>query len=253
MMAPMTERSFLTVGDVRLHVALDGDRSAPPLALLNGALCNLESWAPALDALAKCSFVIRHDGRGNGQSSGGPRDAYRFERYADDLCAILDSLAIERAIVCGMAYGARTAARFALRHPDRVRLLALYDVSLAEPVDQSLQRDGNRDARALRQAAGLAEVERKPEWFAHADEREARRSLTAHAGQPDPTPELAGLRVPTLVVCGRQDVNLGEAQRIAGIVPGAELHVMEMTGHGSVFSRPDLFVSLLDAWIARSC
>ena len=248
----MTTRSFLTLGEVRLHVALDGPREAPPLALLNGALCNLESWAPALEALAKRYFVIRHDGRGNGQSSGGPRDAYRFERYADDLRAILDDLAIERAVICGMAYGARTAARFALRHPDRVRMLALYDVSLAEPVDQALQRDGNREARALRQAAGLAELDRKPEWFAHADEREARRSLTAHAGQPDPTPELAALRVPTLVVCGRQDVNLGEAQRIAGIVPAAELHVMEMTGHGSVFSRPDLFVSLLDAWIARS-
>jgi 3-oxoadipate enol-lactonase len=247
----MTTRSFLTVDGVRLHVALDGERSAPPLALLNGALCNLESWEPALDALAKCYFVIRHDGRGNGQSSGGPREAYRFDRYADDLRAILDDLAIERAAVCGMAYGARTAARFALRHPERARLLALYDVSLAEPVDQTLQREGNREARALRQAAGLPVVERRPEWFSHADEREARRSLTAHVGQPDPTPELAALRAPTLVVCGRQDVNLGEAQRIAGIVPDAELHVMEMTGHGSVLSRPDLFVSILDAWVAR--
>lgn len=247
----MTNRSFLGVGDLRLHVAVDGERGALPLALLNGALCNLESWAPALEALAKRYLVIRHDGRGNGQSSGGPRAEYRFERYADDLLAILDHLAVERALICGMAYGARTAARFALRHPDRVRLLALYDVSLAEPVDQALQRDGNREARALRQGAGLAEVERRPEWFAHADEREARRSLTAHAGQPDPTPELAGLRVPTLVVCGRQDVNLGESQRIAALVPDAELHVMEMTGHGSVFSRPDLFVELLDAWVAR--
>ena len=247
----MTTRSFVNAEGVRLHVALDGEPGAQPLALLNGALCNLESWAPALDALAKRYRVIRHDGRGNGQSGGGPREAYRFERYADDLRAILDALAVERAVICGMAYGARTAARFALRHPDRTRLLALYDVSLAEPVDQALQRDGNREARALRQAAGLAEVERKQEWFAHADEREARRSLTAHSGQPDPTPELADLRVPTLVVCGRQDVNLGEAQRIASLVPGAELHVMEMTGHGSVFSRPDLFVELLDAWVAR--
>ncbi len=158
----MTTRSFLTLGGVRLHVALDGERGAPPLALLNGALCNLESWEPALAALAKRHFVIRHDGRGNGQSSGGPRAEYRFEHYADDLRASLDHLEVERAVLCGMAYGARTAARFALRHPDRVRLLALYDVSLAEPVDQALQRDGNREARALRQEAGLPEVQRTP-------------------------------------------------------------------------------------------
>jgi 3-oxoadipate enol-lactonase len=244
-------RFFVDVDDVRLHVATDGAPDATPLALLNGALCNLDSWTPALDALAKRYFVVRHDGRGNGQSSGGARGSYRFERYADDLATILDQLSIERAVICGMAYGARTAARFALRHPDRVRLLALYDVALAEPVEQTLQRDGNARAKALRDAAGIVSPERRREWFAHADEREARRSLTAHAGQPDPTPELAAVRVPTLVVCGRQDANLPEAERIAGVLPNAELHVMEMTGHGSVLSRPDVFVSLLDRWAAQ--
>jgi len=244
-------RYFLKVGDVRLHVALDGERAALPLVLVNGALCNLDSWAPVLDALAKRYFVVRHDVRGNGQSSGGPRAEYRFERYADDLLAILDDLSIEQAVVCGMAYGARTAARFALRHPSRVRLLALYDVSLAAPVNQELQREGNARAKALREAAGLPEVVRQREWFAHADEREARRSLTAHEGEPDPTPELAAVQVPALVACGRQDVNLAEAERIAQILPSADFHILEMTGHGSVFSRPDLFVALLDQSVAR--
>jgi 3-oxoadipate enol-lactonase len=245
-------RSFIEVDGVRLHVAQDGERGAQPLALLNGAFCNLESWSPVLEALAKRYFVVRHDGRGNGQSGAGARADYRFERYADDLRGILDQLGIERAVICGMAYGARIAARFALRHPDRVQLLALYDVSLAAPVNQELQREGNARAKALRQAEGLPEVTRLREWFAHADEREARRSLTAHEGQPDPTPELAAVKAPTLVVCGRQDVNLEESQRIARVLPNAELHVMEMTGHGSVFSRPDLFASLLDPWIAAS-
>jgi 3-oxoadipate enol-lactonase len=244
-------RHFVTVDGVRLHVAQDGAPDATPLALLSGALCNLESWTPALPALAKRFRVVRHDGRGNGQSSGGLRDAYRFERYADDLAAILDALSIDRVVVCGMAYGARTAARFALRHPSRVSLLALYDVSLAEPVDQARQREGNAQARALREAAGLPEVARDRAWFAHADEREARRSLTAHVGQVDPTPELASVCVPALVACGSQDVNLPEAERIARVLPDAELQVMEMTGHGSVLSRPDRFASLLDDFVTR--
>jgi pimeloyl-ACP methyl ester carboxylesterase len=104
-------RLFVNVDDVRLNVATDGAPDATPLALLNGALCNLDSWTPALDTLAKRYFVVRHDGRGNGQSSGG--------------------------------------------------------------------------------------------------------------------------------------------ERIAGVLPDAELHVMEMTGHGSVLARPDLFVSLLDRWAAQ--
>jgi len=47
------------------------------------------------------------------------------------------------------------------------------------------------------------------------------------------------------VVCGRQDENLTQAERIAGLIPDARLEIMEMTGHGSVLSRPPLFGRLL--------
>jgi 3-oxoadipate enol-lactonase len=242
---------MIDVRGVSLRVATDGDRSGPALALVNGAFSNLGVWTPALEQLAARFFVVRHDWRGTGRSSGGPRAQYTFPDYADDLAAILDALAVERALVWGMAYGARTAARFALRHPARTALLALYDVSLGPPVDQALQRAGNAEAKRLRALAGLVSVETDPSWYEHADRREALRSLTAHERVPDPTEELRAVRIPTLVACGRQDVNLSEAQRIAGLLPDAELHVMEMTGHGSVLSRPELCVQLLCDFVAR--
>jgi 3-oxoadipate enol-lactonase len=150
-----------------------------------------------------------------------------------------------------MAYGARTAARFALRHPKRLALLALYDVSLGQPVDQALQANGNQEAYRLRQAAGLRSPRFDPAWREHRDAHEAMRALTAHRDQADPTPELAQIALPTLVACGRQDVNLPEAERIAKVLPSAEPRIMEMTGHGSVMSRPDLFVELLVEFAAR--
>ena len=124
-------------------------------------------------------------------------------------------------------------------------------MSLAPPVDQALQRTGNVEAKHLRSAAGLPDVESDPRWFEHDDRREALRSLTAHERVPDPTEELRQVRIPTLVACGRQDVNLPEAQRIAALLPDAELHVMEMTGHGSVLGRPELCVQLLCDFVAR--
>ena len=247
----MTEHLITVAPEVRLRVAVDGEPGRPPLVLINGAFCNLNVWTPAMPALLQRFLVVRHDWRGTGKSSKGPRADYTFARYADDLLAVLDHLGIERPLVCGMAYGARTAARFALRHPARLAALALYDVSLDQPVDQSLQAAGNAEAKRLRTEAGLAQVAVDRAWYAHDDEREAMRSLTAHRDQPDPTPELHALRLPTLVVCGRQDVNLPEAERIAAIVPGAELQIMEMTGHGSVLSRPELFVQLLVAFAER--
>ena len=235
----------LSIHGVRLRVAVDGDPGATPLALLNGAYSNLESWTPVMARLLERFRVIRHDWRGTGRSTGGARADYSFPRYADDLAAILDHLAVPSAIVCGLAYGARTAARFALRHPHRVQRLALFDVSLDQPVDQALQREGNAKAKALRDAAGLPAVARDPAWFEHDHQKEALRSLTAHRHQPDPTGELAHLDIPTLVACGRQDVNLPEATRIAHTLPHARFEILEMAGHGSLFSRPDLVAQLL--------
>lgn len=242
---------FVDVDGVRLRVVEDGDPTSPALALVNGALTNLHVWTPVLERFAAAFRVVRHDWRGTGGSSGGARSDYRFERYADDLLAIFDALHVDRAVVCGMAYGARTAARFALRHPSRVSLLALYDVSLDQPVDQSLQHEGNLEAQRLRAEAGIPEPVRDASWWFHEHPKEALRSLTAHVGQPDPTPELAAVRMPALVACGRQDLNLPEAERIAATLPDAELRVMEQTGHGSVVNRPDLFADLLIDFIAR--
>lgn len=245
-------RSTLELDDgVQLAFAVDGQADQPTLALVNGALTNLDVFTPAMPQLAARFRVVRHDWRGSGASSGGPRASYRFEQYADDLARLLDHVGVERAVICGMAYGARTAARFALRYPERVSLLALYDVSLDQPVDQTLQQAGNAEAKRLREQAGVPEPERSRAWFEHADRKEALRSLTAHVNQPDPTAELAAVTIPTLVACGRQDVNLPEAERIAGLMPDAELAVMEMTGHGSVLSRPDLFAELLIDFVDR--
>ena len=56
---------------------------------------------------------------------------------------------------------------------------------------------------------------------------------------------LPKITAPTLVACGRQDMNLDSAKEIAALIPCATFAVMEMTGHGSVFYRPDEFVRLV--------
>ena len=57
---------------------------------------------------------------------------------------------------------------------------------------------------------------------------------------------LGNIKVPVIVACGRQDINLPEARRIANAIPGGRFELMEMTGHGSPFYRPELFASMLN-------
>ncbi len=242
---------FVTVDGIHFHYALDGDPEKPVLALVNGASHNLTSWELVMPHLLTTYRVLRFDIRGTGKSGWGSDADFTFPRYADDLAGILDALSIPRAFVLGVAYGARTAARFALGHPEKLTGLGLFDVALTPPVDQSGQRALGSEARKLLAAAGEDVPTPRKSWRFYEDREAARKAHTAHERETDPTQRLAEVAVPALVACGRQDMNLEEARRIAGVLPDAEFHILEMTGHGSPFFRPALFASLVNGFAHR--
>lgn len=236
---------LMTVNGIDLHYSLDGDPAKPVLALVNPASHNLTCWEPVLDGLLEHFQVLRYDIRGTGKSGWGDDDEFTFSHYADDLASLMHALEIPKAFVLGVAYGARTAARFALRHPDRLTALGLFDVALTPPVEQTGQRALGAEARELLKAAGEPEVRPRKSWRFYENRDAALKAHTAHSKEEDTSGMLRNLPVPVLVACGRQDMNLAEAQRIAAAIPDCECRIMEMTGHGSPFFRPDLFVSLV--------
>lgn len=74
---------------------------------------------------------------------------------------------------------------------------------------------------------------------------------TAMLGRPDSHADLAQVRVPTLVMCGRQDpvTPLADHEAMAACVPGAELQVIESCGHLSTIEQPDTVTSALTRWL----
>lgn len=238
-------QDFIEARGIRFHYALDGVSGKPVLALVNMASANLTTWEPVLDDLLENFQILRFDIRGTGKSGAGADDEFTFSDYADDLAAIMEALEIRKAFVLGVAYGARTAAQFALRHEDKLTGLGLFDVALTPPVEQSGQRELGAEARRLLAEAGEPEVAMRKSWRFYEDRATALKAHTAHEHEPDMSERLGHLGVPVLVVCGRQDMNLVEARRIAAHIPSAEFHLMEMTGHGSPFYRPALFASLV--------
>ncbi len=237
--------SFADVDGVRLHYARTGDPTGPTLALVNMASHNLTCWEPLLAELEADFDVVRFDIRGTGRSGWGNDSDFTFARYADDLAGLLDHLHVERAVVVGVAYGARTAARFAIDHADKLAGLGLFDVALTPPVEQTGQRELAEQARALLAEAGEPEVELQKYWRFYENRDAALAAHTAHEREPDTTDMLGHVTVPAMVACGRQDMNLEQAERIAAAIPGSRFEVMEMTGHASPFFRPALVASLI--------
>src|SRR5580765_5806970 len=79
------------------------------------------AWQAQVTYLARFGRVVTIDPRGNGRSDR-PEDpaAYADTEFAADTVAVLDRLAIGRAVLVGICTSAWTAALVATAHPDRV-------------------------------------------------------------------------------------------------------------------------------------
>ena len=78
-----------------------------------------------------------------------------------------------------------------------------------------------------------------------------RNQQTAMLDRPDSHADLARVRVPTLVLCGRQDpvTPLADHEAMAACVPGARLEVVDDCGHLSTLEQPQAVTRHLVRWL----
>jgi len=113
----------------RLAHAVTG--SGPQLVRTGHWLTHLEHdwhspiWRPFLDRLGKQYEVVRYDQRGCGLSDRDIGD-FSFQRFVEDLEAVIDSAARDRFILYATSQGVPVAIDYACRHPQRVSHLILH-------------------------------------------------------------------------------------------------------------------------------
>ena len=102
-----------------------------PVVALHGLGGTKISFLPTTAALAGRFRIVAPDLPGSGDSVkplGAPYDALYFARA---VIGLLDALQLDRVHLIGNSMGGRVALEVALRHPERVRRLALLSSSLA--------------------------------------------------------------------------------------------------------------------------
>jgi pimeloyl-ACP methyl ester carboxylesterase len=115
------------VNGIELHLAVAGDRDAPPLLLLHGWPQHWWSWRRMIGPLAERRRVLVPDLRGWGWSDAPPGD-YAKSTFVADVVALLDAEGLERVDVIGHDWGGWTGFLLGLEHPDRVRRLVGLDI-----------------------------------------------------------------------------------------------------------------------------
>lgn len=240
-----------------------------PLLCIQGMSGTHLSWGdPFLDALAGHGLeAIAFDHRGTGRSDR-VEAGFSIADLADDAAGVLDALGLESAHVLGISMGGMVAQELALRHPAKVRSLVLgctyaggEGAALTSPeVGQRLfgaMQSGDR-ALALRTGyevnVSSAFAADEANWPAF--ERMATTLPVAvpvimlqvqAIGGHDTSGRLADIAAPTLVVHGDEDQMLpvSNGRRIAEVVPGARLEVLEGVGHMFWWEQPERSAALI--------
>ena len=235
-----------------------------PVLFVHGFPHDHSLWDAQIAALAQRARCIAPDLRGFGRSGLAP--PFSMDRWADDLAALLDARAVERAVVCGLSMGGYIAFAFWRRHPERVRALVLADTRAG--ADDDAARAKRREMIALARAEGAGAVaerlmpgmlgrttrERSPERVAAMRAMLERApvegivgALEAMIARPDSTETLATIDVPTLVVVGEEDALTppAEARAMQERIAGSRLEVIAGAGHASAFERPAAFSHVL--------
>jgi 3-oxoadipate enol-lactonase len=119
---------FADLPNVRIHYALSGDSSLPPLILSNSLGTNFSMWDAQSPVFEKSFHLLRYDMRGHGQSSVPPQP-YSVPELASDTLALADSLGFDRFHFCGLSVGGMIGMAIALRYPMRLRKLVLCSTS----------------------------------------------------------------------------------------------------------------------------
>jgi len=225
------------------------------------------------EQLAASGFhVIRFDNRDSGLSTrmeaagpadmvsalnGDPHPAYMLDDMAADAAGLLDALGIEAAHIVGASMGGFISQLIAINHPGRVLSLTSImsgpsrgegvsptpegsallfrqppsnpeeSIEMAISGRRLLVGSGDPFGEAFERAKATRAVQRA--WYPVGTGRQLLAVLAAHPRLES----LQGIRLPTLVIHGRDDilVPIENGRMVAAAVPGARILELEGMGH----------------------
>jgi len=259
---------YITTADkTQLYVKDWG--SGRPVILIHGWPLSADSWDDQAMMLADAGFrVIAYDRRGFGRSSQ-PWSGYDYDSLADDLAAVIERTGATDATLVGFSMGGGEVARYMARHAGKnVRQVALIasvvPCMLKSPnnpdgVEQSVfdeMAQGIREDRAkffagfFKDFFGVGLVshpvsEPVLDWargLAMQASLKATLECAASFSTTDFRPDLAAIKVPTLIIHGTADKTVPidtSARAAARGIAGAQLIEYEGAPHGLFATHKD--------------
>ncbi|HEU5329559.1 MAG TPA: alpha/beta fold hydrolase, partial [Thermomicrobiales bacterium] len=255
-----------------LAIAYWREGAGVPVVWIQGLNADHTAWASQVAAFRDRYECLALDNRDVGASSRATA-SYTLADMAGDVRAVLDDAAVEDAHVVGLSMGGGIAQELALAAPEWVRSLTLVS-TFARPDARLLAildawrviypklgpADFARQSwpwlfswRFFERPANPRNLQRYAENAPRPQEPAAfvRQAEASHSR--DRRADLAGLRVPTLVIAGAEDALVPPylGRELAEAIPGAEFVVLPDVAHSANLEGRAAFNRLLGEFLAQ--
>lgn len=232
-----------------------------PIVFLHGFPFDKTMWEKQIEFLKTSYRLIACDIRGFGKSKD-EKSPLNINLFTDDLIEFMDKLEIDKAVICGLSMGGYITLNAAKRFPDRFEALILCDTqciadtpeikenrlkTIAKIEEEGVSNFNEEFIKSVFHKDSLTDKkelveELKSVVFANS-QRIIIQGLLALAIRAETCSTLDRIRIPTLIICGREDAvtPLGQSQYLKEHIIGSTLKIIDDAGHVSNLESPNEF------------
>lgn len=214
---------YASIRNINMYYETYGN--GKPLLIIHGNGGSIKDFNNQIPYFSKENKVILADSRAHGKSKDGS-DSLTYEIMADDLNALLDHLHLDSCFVIGWSDGGINGLLLAIRHPEKVKKLAITGANLwpdTSAVDPSVFN------WLANMVDSLTKVGQTP------DIKNQLKVMGMMTKEPNITlAQLKTIQCPTLVIGGDHDALLPRhTLLIAESIPKSYLWILPNSGHST--------------------
>jgi pimeloyl-ACP methyl ester carboxylesterase len=233
---------YYTIRGFKMYAETYG--AGQPLLIIHGNGGSINNFLYQIPYFSKKYKIIVADSRAQGNSKD-ENDSLSYEMMADDYAALLDEMKIDSAFVIGWSDGGINGLLLAIRHPGKVKKLAVTGANLwpdttavFDDVEQMFLPEYN-SARVMTNKT----AQQKAAW----------KLLRLLIEEPHiPIANLQKISVPALVIGGDHDVIKPEHTLLIGQnIPNSYLWILPNSGHSTPIIYKDEFNKTIDEFFSK--
>ena len=215
-----------------------------PLLIIHGNGGSINNFIYQIPYFSTKYKVIVADSRAQGKSADSG-DSLTYEMIADDYAALLDKMKIDSAYVIGWSDGGIEGLLLSIRHPKKVKKLAITGANLVPDTSAVSQEIWDMVIPTVNE---LKNKETKSE-----QEKNQLKLFRLLAEQPHISlPELHTIKCPTLVIGGDHDVIKEEhTMLIYKNITKSYLWILPGSGHSTPVVFKDEFNTIVDRFFTN--